>query len=68
VPLLEKIRQLPERQKQQLTWAVAGAVGVLLLVLWFATTKIRGDLPKDGSVWRATIDGIRGVKDNYQKK
>ncbi len=64
---LENIRNKPHHEKIRLIWIFAIITGVLLILLWIATTRINKNLPKDTSLFNTISRGVSDLRNNYKK-
>ncbi len=68
---LERVRQLPDRQKSRIIYAVCAVAVILLGLLWYFTSKIGKDLPKDRTfidVAKESYENLGNAKQNNPKQ
>lgn len=64
---LDKIRQRPREQKIRIIWTATLLAAVLLIILWVISARLTKDLPKDTSLFKTFLNGVKDIKDSYKK-
>ena len=64
---LEEIQKMPAEKKFRLMWMVAGAVAVILILVWILASRWQKNVPGDPTLFETIGQGIHNVKENYKK-
>jgi hypothetical protein len=64
---LEDIQKLPQEKKFRIMWTVAGAVAVILILLWILSVRWQKNISGDKTLFEVIGQGIHNVKENYKK-
>lgn len=64
---IAKIRNKPDAVKIRIIWGVCIGVFALLVIVWGISYKYRKNIPKDTTLFKTIGEGVKKVKDNYDK-
>lgn len=64
---IDTIREQPKEKKLKLIWICVGIAGVILILLWIITAQVQKDVPRDTSIFKTVGDGVRNLRQNYNK-
>ncbi|PIR96259.1 MAG: hypothetical protein COT92_02045 [Candidatus Doudnabacteria bacterium CG10_big_fil_rev_8_21_14_0_10_42_18] len=63
---LEKVRKKPHTEKIRLIWILIAAVVIILIGIWIGTARIKKNVSKDTTLFKAIDQGINDVIGTYK--
>ncbi len=64
---LQTLRNKPHHQKIRLIWTVIIITVIALIVVWIFTSRIGENSPKDTSLFKTFGNGLKDVREQYNK-
>lgn len=65
---LNKIQAKSQAEKLRIIWAVVIIVAMAMIIVWVISAKYYKKVGKDTTLFRTIGNGIKDVKENYNKK
>ena len=65
--IIQHVQKKSREEKIRIIWIISIVCLAALVALWVITSKLRGHLPKDTSLFQTVNRGIKDLKDNYKK-
>ena len=65
--ILNNIRKKTPAQKFRIIWTVVAVIVVLMIGIWVISARYYKNVAKDTTLFQSLGQGIKDVRDNYQK-